>query len=71
MNRHQAPGYSCPAYINYVLNVNVWRYEIVGEYGALLYQVTTNFDARDAVCSSLFLRIERESNSEWKLLMSK
>lgn len=32
------------------MNANVWRYEIVGDYGALHYQDTTNFDARDAAC---------------------
>jgi hypothetical protein len=26
---------------------NGWRYEIVGEFGALHYQGTINFDARD------------------------
>jgi hypothetical protein len=29
---------------------NGWRYEIVGDYGALHYQGTTTFDARDAIC---------------------
>jgi hypothetical protein len=31
------------------LAYNGWRYEIVGDYGALHYQDTTNFDVRDAV----------------------
>lgn len=29
---------------------NGWRYEIVGDNGALHYQGIINFDARDAVC---------------------
>jgi len=35
-----------------MLAANGWRYEIVGEFGALHYQGTINFDASDAVCTT-------------------